>query len=99
VATDNRLSESEVHRLKQEAQERVAKILNLRKREAFTNEVDSLVFRAKRVFSDSENPMAEGALRVVEELEAARDKSDEDYIQQKMGELSDMLSKYETADY
>lgn len=99
MATDNRLSEEEVQQLKRESQERVAKQLATRKHDAMANEVDSLVFRAKRLFSDSEDPMAEEAMRVVIELESARDSEDEDSVQEKLGRLNEMLAKYETADY
>ncbi len=99
IATDNRLSEEEVRELTRNAHERVAKLLDNRKRQDFANEVESLVFRAKRVFSDSEDPLAEEALQVITELESAQEVEDEDSIQEKMGQLNEMLSKYETADY
>ncbi len=98
-STDNRLADEDVQRLRQEAQERVAKILAAREREDVENEVDSMVFRAKRLFSDSDDPMAEDARRVVSELEIAREEADEVSVQEKMELLNDLISKYETADY
>ncbi|MBI1389177.1 MAG: Hsp70 family protein [bacterium] len=99
MATDNRLSDDEVGRLKREAQERIARQLADRKQQDMANEVDSLVFRAKRVFSESDDPMAEEAMQVLSDLETARANQDEDSVQEKLGLLSDMLAKYETADY
>ena len=43
--------------------------------------------------------MAEEALRVVNELEMARNRADQHYVQEKIGQLTEMLTKYETTDY
>jgi len=99
VATDNRLSDQDVKKLTQEAQERIAKMLQVRKDEDFTNEIDNLLFKARRVFSESSDPLAEEAMQVVEDLELSRGRSDRHSLEEKMGLLSDMLTKYETADY
>ncbi|MBZ0256417.1 Hsp70 family protein, partial [bacterium] len=99
MATDNRLRDEERGSLKQQAQERVAKQMTHRQQQDLANEVDSLVFRAKRVFSESEDPMAEEAMQVLSALEEARTQSDETSVQEKMGQLNDMLARYETADY
>ena len=99
MATDNRLSEEDVRKLTQEAQERVAKVLQQRKHEAASNEIESLVFKARRIFADSDDPMAEEAKRVISEIEAARDQNDEHSLQEKADELSELLTRYETADF
>ncbi len=99
VATDNRLSDEEVKHLTQEAQERVANMLQQRKEESMTNEVDSLLFKARRIFAESDDPMADEAMRVMDELENAREQNDRESLEDKMGQLNDMLTRYETADY
>ena len=99
MATDNRLSDEEKHRLMHEAQDRITKQMQDRQQEEMAHEVDSLVFRAKRLFSDSEDPMAEEAMQVIQELESAREASDENSVQEKLGRLNEMLAKHETADY
>jgi len=99
MATDNRLSDEEVRELTKEAQERVAKMLQSRKDQAKQNEVDSLVYKAKRIFSDSEDPMAEDALRLIMELESAREQRDTDSVEAKVGELTEIINRYETADF
>lgn len=99
VATDNRLSEEDVKHLTQEAQERVANMLRQRKEESVTNEVDSLLFKARRIFADSDDPMADEAMQVVDELENARENNDRESLEDKMGQLNEMLTRYETADY
>lgn len=99
MATDNRLSEEDVIELTKQAQKRVAEMLADRQEQDFSNEVDSLVFRAKRVFSDPDDPLAEEAMRVVDELEFARNQADNASLQEKMGQLNEMLTRYETADY
>ncbi|MFB3786903.1 MAG: Hsp70 family protein [bacterium] len=99
MATDNRLTEEEVKQLTRDAQERVARMMRHRKEEELANQVDSLLFKARRIFSDQEDPMAEEALRVVNELEMARNRADEDSVQEKIGQLTEMLTKYETTDY
>ncbi|RJP20455.1 MAG: molecular chaperone DnaK [Candidatus Omnitrophota bacterium] len=99
IATDNRLTEDEVRDLTQAAHERVNKMIEARKRQDMSNEVESLVFRARRVFSALDDPLAEEAMQVIGELEKARYADDEEFVQEKMGQLSNMLSKYETADY
>ncbi len=99
VATDNRLSEEEVKALTQQAQERVAKMLASRKEDEQANAVDSLLFKARRIFADSDDPMAEEAMEVVEDLESARRNSDQHSVEEKMSKLNEMLSRYETADF
>nr|HQH74531.1 Hsp70 family protein [bacterium] len=99
MATDNRLTEEEVKQLTRDAQERVARMMRHRKEEELANQVDSLLFKARRIFTDQEDPMAEEALRVVNELEMARNRADEDSVQEKIGQLTEMLTKYETTDY
>ena len=99
MATDNRLSDDERGSLKRQAQERVVQQMSSRQRQDMANEVDSLVFRAKRVFSESEDPLAEEAMKVIGDLEEARTQADETSVQEKMGQLNDMLARYETADY
>jgi len=99
MATDNRLTEEEVRQLTRDAQERVARMMRHRKEEELANQVDSLLFKARRIFSDQEDPMAEEALRVVNELEMARNRADQHSVQEKIGQLTEMLTKYETTDY
>lgn len=99
MATDNRLSEEEVKSLTQEAQHRIAKVIAHREKDEMANAVDSLLFRAKRVFEDSSDPMADEAMQIIYELETAKSERDHEMIQEKMEVLSDLISKYETADY
>ncbi len=99
IATDNRLSEEEVRELTKAAQERVTEMLQSRKKQEQSNEVESLVYKAKRVFSDSDDPLAEEAMQMIQELESADNLDDDEYLQEKMGQLNEMLSRYETADY
>lgn len=98
-STDNRLTEEQVRELRHKAQNRVNVILEKRKMEDVANEVDSLVYRAKRLFSDQEDPLADEAMRVIGELETARQSDDHVSIQEKVGQLTDMLAKYESDDY
>ena len=58
-----------------------------------------LLFRAKRVFEDSNDPMADEAMQIISDLETARSERDDEAMQEKMDILSDLISKYETADY
>jgi molecular chaperone DnaK len=99
MATDNRLSDEEVKELTQEAQGRIAQILANRQKDEVASEVDGLLFRAKRVFEDSDDPLASEALQVIGELEAARASKDHSAVQEKMDTLNDMINRFETADY
>ncbi len=99
VATDNRLSEEEVQSLTREAQERVAKTIANRHKDEMESEVDSLLYKARRIFEESEDPMAEEAMQIVMELESGKSAMDDDNLQQKVGALNDIMAKYETADY
>ncbi|MBD3266423.1 molecular chaperone DnaK, partial [bacterium] len=92
MATDNRLSDEEVRQLTQEAQQRVSQMLSHREQEEMANAVDSLLFRAKRVFEDSDDPMADEALQVISELETARSENDDEVVQEKMDVLNDMIN-------
>ncbi|MGC9329743.1 MAG: Hsp70 family protein, partial [Candidatus Hinthialibacter sp.] len=98
-STDNRLTEEEVNQLRQSAQQRVNQILEKQKKAEMANELDSLVYRARRLFSDQDDPLAEEAMRVLNELESARQMSDDESVQEKVGLLSDMLAKYDSEDY
>lgn len=99
MATDNRLGDDEKQKLMQEAQERVVKHLAAREDVEASNEVESLVFRAKRLFSESEDPMAEEAMQVIMELESAQQQSDDPLVREKIDALNDMVAKFEAADF
>lgn len=99
VATDNRLSDQEVQALTREAQGRVAKVIANRHKEEMESEVDGLLFKAKRIFADSEDPMAQEVMQIVMELESGKSAMDAVSLQSKVGVLSTMLAKHETADY
>jgi molecular chaperone DnaK len=99
MATDNRLTDEEVNELTREAQERVSQMMKHRQSEEMANQVDSLLFKAKRVFEDSDDPLANEALQVISELEAARNENDQNAVQEKMNTLNDMINRFETADY
>jgi molecular chaperone DnaK len=99
VATDNRLSDADVQALTREAQERVAKVIANRHKEEMESEMDGLLFKAKRIFADSEDPLAAQAMQIVLELESGKAAMDYESLQHKVGALNDMLAKHETADY
>ncbi len=99
LSTDNRLTEEQVGDLRIKAHERVNVMVDKRKEDEMANEVDSLVFRARRLFTDQEDPLAEEAMQIIRELENARNESNEESVQEKFGQLSEMLAKYDSDDY
>ena len=99
LSTDNRLSPEEVKRLTDEARKRVAEITKLRQRDNLVNEAESLIYRAERMFGEYDDALSESARRVVDELKTAKESKDHDRMGEIMGELNELLTRMETADY
>nr|HPO07289.1 Hsp70 family protein [bacterium] len=99
LSTDNRLAPEEVKRLTDEARKRVAEIMKLRQRDNLVNEAESLIYRAERMFGEFDDALSESARRVVDELKTAKESNDHDRMGEIMGELNELLTRMETADY
>jgi len=99
LSTDNRLTPEEVKELTTEARERVEKMLRSRRSDDLQNEAESLIYRAERMFGEYDDELSESARRVVDELKSARESNDHDQMGAKIGELNDILTRMETADY
>ncbi|HOE10368.1 MAG TPA: molecular chaperone DnaK [bacterium] len=99
LSTDNRLSPEEVKRLTDEARKRVAEITKMRQRDNLVNEAESLIYRAERMFGEYDDALSESARRVVDELKTAKESKDHDRMGEIMGELNELLTRMETADY
>lgn len=99
LSTDNRLTPEEVKRLTGEARERVARMIHTRTMENIHNEAESMIYRAERMFGDFDDELAESARQVVDELKVAKESNDQDRMGSIMGELNEILSRMETADY
>ena len=99
LSTDNRLTPEEVKELTTEARERVEKMLRSRRSDDLQNEAESLIYRAERMFGEYDDELSESARRVVDVLKSARESNDHDQMGAKIGELNDILTRMETADY
>ncbi|MFH1743668.1 MAG: Hsp70 family protein [bacterium] len=99
LSTDNRLSPEDVKRLTNEARDRVAGMLQMRQADNIRNEAESLIYRAERMFGEFDDELSESARRVVDELKNAKDSNDHDRMGTIMGELNELLTRMETADY
>ncbi len=99
LSTDNRLSPEEVKELTTEARDRVEKMLRSRASDDLQNEAESLIYRAERMFGEYDDELSESARRVVDELKSARESNDHDQMGAKIGELNEILTRMETADY
>ncbi len=99
VATDNRLQPDEKSRMTREARMRVTSMLEQRMRETLHNQAESLIYRAERLISNYDDPMADEARNTIGELQAALDSNDQDRINNRMQFLTDILHKLEAAEY
>ena len=99
VATDNRLQPEEKSRMTREARLRVTAMLEQRMRETLHNQAESLIYRAERLIANYDDPLADDARNVISELQGAVDGDDQDRINNRMQELTDILHKLEAAEY
>ncbi len=99
VATDNRLQPDEKSRMTREARMRVTSMLEQRMRETLHNQAESLIYRAERLISNYDDPLADEARNTIGELQAALDSNDQDRINNRMQFLTDILHKLEAAEY
>lgn len=99
VATDNRLQPDEKSRMTREARMRVTSMLEQRMRETLHNQAESLIYRAERLISNYDDPLADEARNTIGELQGALDSNDQDRINNRMQFLTDILHKLEAAEY
>jgi molecular chaperone DnaK len=99
MATDNRLSDNEKVRMTREARQRVTRMLEQRVKETLFNQAESLIFRAEKMVGESDDPSAIETRGLIDSLQRALDKGDSTQINNYMGQLTDQITKLESAEY
>jgi hypothetical protein len=99
MATDNRLTENEKMRMTREARQRVTRMLEQRVKETLFNQAESLIFRAEKMVGDNDDPSAVETRGLIDSLQRALDKGDSAQINSYMGQLTDQITKLESAEY
>lgn len=99
LSTDNRLSGDEVDKLSQEARERVARMLQNRAIVDLQNEAEGLVYRAEKMFEEFSSMVTDDDRLAVDRLREATANGEDEGLNDLMGEVSDVLTRIEMADY
>jgi molecular chaperone DnaK len=99
VATDNRLTEEEKARMTREARLRVTSMLEQRMKETVMNQAESLIYRAERMIQNYDDPLADEARTLIDDLKGAMEQEDHTKVGSKVRELSDVIHRLESADY
>lgn len=99
VATDNRLTEEEKARMTREARMRVTSMLEQRMKETVLNQAESLIYRAERMIQNYDDPLADEARTLIDDLRGAMQQEDHTKVGSKVRELSDVIHRLESADY
>ncbi len=99
LSTDNRLSGDEVDKLSQEARERVARMLQNRAMVDLQNEAEGLVYRAEKMFEEFASMVTDDDRLAVDRLREATANGQDEGLDDLMGEVSDVLTRIEMADY
>jgi molecular chaperone DnaK len=99
VATDNRLTPEEKARMTREARTRVTSMLEQRMKETIFNQAEGLIYRAEEMVESYDDPLADEARAMIEELRSAMKVQDHNRVTNKVHELDSLLQRLETADY
>ena len=99
VATDNRLTPDEKSRMSREARMRVTSMLEQRMKETIFNQAESLIYRVEKVIENLQDPLADEARGLIEDLHEAMGRDDHNKVSSKVDELSDIMHRLESADY
>jgi hypothetical protein len=74
-------------------------MLEQRMKETIYNQAESLIYRAERLIATFDDPLADQARVLINELQIAMQADDHNKVNNKVHELNDIMHRLESADY